>query len=163
MKGKRTRRILLALACVLLCLGVSLHFVNSARHDRMLQAVGLDGVPGLRQVDYARWHDPLQYTDGYEIMAFAIDEALWQAPAGWTEEAGGIDVSGLAGRLAAQVNTDAILNLSLGGMNCHAWFFADHRDGRPFDEQEFYLAWCDATYPDSMVVFIYRGHHLYGL
>ena len=137
--------------------------LNHIARTRMLHAVGLDESTGLRQVDYAYWCDPLKYVDGYEIMAFAVDEAGWSTPDRWNTETQLASVDDIAANLGININTDAILNLSLGGENCGTWFFVDNRANRPFDEQDFYFVYCDETYSNSIVLFIYRGHHLYGI
>ena len=96
-------------------------------------------------------------------MAFAVDEAAWSPPANWTKEPKPTSVNIIAAELGISLNTDAILNLSLGGENCGTWFFADHRSDNPFNQQDFYFAYCDETYKNNVILFIYRGHSLYGL
>ena len=72
-------------------------------------------------------------------------------------------IDSIATELGIALNMKAILNLSLGGENCGVWFFADHRVDRPFDQQDFYFAYCDETYRNNVVLFVYRGHSLYGI
>lgn len=162
-KAKRTKAILIALLCIALCFIATRSVLNHIARTRMLQAVGLDRSAGLTQANYAYWCDPMKYVDGYEIIAFAVDEAVWSAPDSWNTEMQLASVDDIAAKLGININTDAILNLSLGGENCGTWFFVDRRTERPFDEQDFYFAYCDETYSDSIVLFIYRGHHLYGI
>lgn len=69
----------------------------------------------------------------------------------------------LALKLGIKINTDKILDLSLGGADCSSYCIVDNRSAQPFEEQDYYFAYCDDTYPDNPVIFIYRGHHLYGL
>lgn len=151
-----------ALYLILCFLGIRM-LQNQLNCKRMLQTVGLDESYGLKQVDYSYWHDPLKYGDGYEIMVFASDDKSWMPPESWIEESDHVSVDAIAGEIGIGLNTNAILDLSLGGERCRAWFFADHRSDRPFNEQDFYFAYCDETYSNRVVVFIYRGHHLYGM
>lgn len=129
----------------------------------MLTAVGLEEEAGLKQVDYTYWRDPLQYTDGYEIMAFAVDEAVWNPPDSRSREPKVTGVDVIATALDIDLNADGISDLSLGGENCGVWFFEDHRSDRPFDQQDFYFAYCDENYENDVVLFIYRGHSFYGI
>ena len=160
-RAKRIKAILITLLCIAFCFIATRCILNNITRTRMLQAVGLGESTGLRQEDYAYWCDPLKYIDGYEIMAFAVDEAVWSAPDSWNTEMQLASVDAIAAKLGININTDAILNLSLGGENCGTWFFVDNRANRTFDEQDFYFAYCDETYSDSVVLFIYRGHHMY--
>ena len=96
-------------------------------------------------------------------MAFAVDEAVWNPPDSWTKATKLTSIDSIATELGIALNMKAILNLSLGGENCGAWFFADHRVDRPFDQQDFYFAYCDETYRNNVVLFVYRGHSLYGI
>lgn len=162
-KAERRKAILLVLLCIVLCCFATKMVLNHIARSRMLQAVGLDESAGLTQIDYAYWCDPLKYTDGYEIIAFAVNEETWTTPDGWFRNAELTSVDDIADELVISVNTDAILNLSLGGENCGTWYFVDNRADRPFDEQDFYFAYCDDTFSNSVVLFIYRGHHLWGL
>lgn len=128
----------------------------------MRQAVNLTDLE-LRRVDYAYFKDFLQYVDGYEIAAFTINGSQWNPPEGWVARDAPQSIDELAAELGIEVNTGAILNLSLGGTGCSSYCFVDGRTAPTFDEQDYYFAFCDDTYPNSMVIFIYRGHHLYGI
>jgi len=162
-KMKKTKFYLIALLCIVLSILAVKTLQNHTACVRMLRAVGLTDGVGLQRVDYSYWKDPLKYVDGYGIMAFAVDEAAWSPPANWTKEPKPTSVNIIAAELGISLNTDAILNLSLGGENCGTWFFADHRSDNPFNQQDFYFAYCDETYKSNVILFIYRGHSLYGL
>ena len=151
-----------ALYLILCFLGVRM-LQNQLNCKRMLKTVGLDESYGLKQVDYSYWRDPLKYGGGYEIMVFVSDDQSWIPPESWIDESEHVSVGAIAGEIGIGLNINAILDLSLGGERCKAWFFADHRADRPFNEQDFYFAYCDETYSNRVVVFIYRGHHLYGI
>ena len=161
--GKRIKASLYIALCLILGILVVLTLQNQLNRNRMLKTVGLDESYGLKQVDYSCWRDPLRYGDGYEIMVFAINDESWIPPESWIEESEHVSVDEIAGEIGIGLNTNAILDLSLGGERCKAWFFTDHRTDRPFSEQDFYFAYCDETYGNRVVVFIYRGHHLYGM
>ena len=161
--GKRIKASLYIALCLILGILVVLTLQNQLNRNRMLQTVGLDESYGLKQVDYSCWRDPLRYGDGYEIMVSAINDESWIPPESWIEESEHVSVDEIAGEIGIGLNTNAILDLSLGGERCKAWFFADHRSDRPFNERDFYFAYCDETYNNRVVVFIYRGHHLYGM
>lgn len=163
LKRKRARVILCLLLCLALMFIAACILLNQANRNRMLRSVGLEGIPGLKQIDYAYWRDPLKYGAGYEIMAFSVDASSWDLPAEWTNEGADIDINELADRLGVYLNTNAIADLGLGGMNCSSWYFADNRADRPFDEQDFYFAYYDDTDKDRAILFVYRGHHLYGM
>ena len=162
MKRQRIKRLL----CVLLVLAVALLAANGVgnrmKRDRMLRSVGLDRITDIKQIDYACWNDALKYTDGYEIMVFTVEPSQWHVPTDWTVEETLVDIDKPAAEVDISLNTDAILDLSLGGMNCSSWYFVDNRAEGSFDQQDFYFAYCDDTYDNNIVIFIYRGHHLYG-
>ena len=162
-KMKKMKFYLIVLLCIVLSILAVKALQNHTACARMLHAVGLDDGAGLQQVDYAYWRDPLKYVDGYEIMAFAVDEAVWNPPDSWTKATKLTSIDSIATELGIDLNMKAILNLSLGGENCGVWFFADHRADRPFDQQDFYFAYCDETYRNNVVLFVYRGHSLYGI
>ncbi len=150
------------LCCILLALA-AFSALNAVNRHRMLNAVRLENAAGLRQVDYTNWSDPLRYKDGYEIMAFAVDEQSWKLPEEWTREADITDLSVLEESLHISLDYQGILGLSLGGYECSAWFFADRRDAeKPFDQRDYYLGYLYNSYEDELI-FIYHGHHLYGL
>ena len=161
MKRKYTKIILFILLCVLLTF-IAVHILlNHAIRNQMLHAAGLEGVSGLKLIDYAYWHDPLKYVDGYEIMAFSADSSKWSPPADWIREGAIVGIDKPAIKLGIDLNTNAIADLSLGGMNCSSWYFSDNRADQPFNKQDFYFAYCDDTYSDAIMIFVYRGHHLF--
>lgn len=163
MRRKRHRVFLCVLLCSAICFSMILYWLNNSNRTRMLRMVDLENASGLKQVDYAYWRDPLKYGHGYEIMTFTVEDVLWSPPGSWSIEAVQDSIDTVANRLGIELNSNAILNLSLGGTDCKSWFFADQRANRPFDEQDFYFAYCDETYENRKVIFVYRGHHLYGL
>lgn len=157
MKRNRIRRALCILCGLILLYCAASSLQNQANRARLLAAVDLDQTPGLKQIDYAYWYDWLQYTDGYEIMAFSVDETQWKMPATWTACDTAVDIDDIAAQMGISLNTNAIFNLSLGGYDCTAWYFADNRADRPTSEQEFYFAYCYG----GDLIFVYRGHHLF--
>ena len=162
-KIKKVKFYLIALLCIVLSIFAVKALQNHTACVRMLRAAGLADGMGLQQVDYSYWRDPFKYVDGYEIMAFAVDKAVWTPPDSWTKTTQIVSVDSVATELGINLNMEAILNLSLGGENCGVWFFVDHRSDRPFEQQDFYFAYCDETYRNNVVLFVYRGHSLYGI
>lgn len=159
----KLKNILIVLLCTVFCFIAAKAAQNHIVRSRMLKAVGLGESAGLTKVDYVYWCDPLKYTDGYEVMAFAVDEAIWRPPDNWNRKVPPESVDDIAAELKISMNTNVILDLGLGGMNCGTWYFADNRAERPFDEQDFFFAYCDEIYGNGVVLFVYRGHHLWGL
>jgi len=153
--------------CMLLimaaCLFLSLHLINRSNRLRMLQAVCLEEMQGLKQEQYVYWEDFLKYCDGYEIMVFILDGVQWNPPEEWTRVTKDRNIEDIEKQLGIDINNNAVLKLNLGGLSCKSWFYADSGDDCPFEERDFYFACCDETDSDSKKVFIYRGHHLYGI
>ena len=130
---------------------------------RMLATVGLEDYPRLRKVGYAEWTDWLQYAPGYEIMAFSVDGNRFDPPDGWETSDEPTDIETFEERYHIDLYVNEILAMSLGGTDCVAWRFVDHRgDAVDFDQRDYYLAYCYRAYNKDLL-FIYRGHHLYGL
>ena len=164
MKSKKRIRILIGVfLIVLLALFAFRVIQNSLNRNRLLKAVHLENAAGLRQIDYCSWTDPLKYKDSYEIMAFSVDVQNWKVPEEWTKEPNPIDLSELETSLQIVLDYQGILGLSLGGIECSAWFFTDGRDaGKPFEQREFYLGYVFDNYGKPLI-FIYHRHHLYGI
>ena len=160
---KKKRFVLGSLLCACVVLVATCQWWSHIRCNQMLRAVGLQEMSGLTKTDHVYWRDWLQYADGYEIAVFAVDEAQWNTPETWTREIDAVYVNDLADQLGVDIHSDAIFDLSLGGLEGSSWIFVDNRADRPFDQQDFYLAYLDDTYHQSKLVFIYRGHHLYGV
>lgn len=130
---------------------------------RMLRAVGLERYPGLRRIDYSEWTDPLRYSSGFEIMAFSVDGDCFDPPAGWETSDDPVYIEDFDQRYQIDIYVNEVVALSLGGDDCVAWRFVDHRDESiAFDQRDYYLAYCYRAYNKDLL-FIYRGHHLYGL
>lgn len=155
------KRLRIALCIVLIVLLAAILFIEN-NSNRMLRAVDLTDL-GLRRVDYTYFNDFLQYVDGYEIAAYTINGTQWQSPEGWIMLDSAQSVDDLTSELGIAINMDALLNLSLGGTDCSSYCFVDNRTATTFDEQDYYFAFCDDTYPNNPVIFIYRGHHLHGI
>ena len=155
------KRLSIALCIALIVLLAAVLFIES-RSNRMLHSVNLTDLE-LKRVDYAYFKDFLQYVDGYEIAAYAVSDTQWQSPEGWIVLDSAQSVDDLAARLGININMDALLNLSLGGTDCSSYYFVDNTTAPNFDKQDFYFAFCDDTYPNNTVIFIYRGHHLHGI
>ena len=150
------------LCCILLALAALLT-LNALNRHRMLKAVRLENAAGLRQIDYTNWSDPLRYKDGYEIMAFSVDEQSWKMPEEWTREADTTDLSDLEESLHISLDYQGIWGLSLGGVDCSAWYFTDGRNTeKPFDQRDFYLGYLNNNIGKKLI-FIYHGHHLHGI
>ena len=163
MKKRQVSVSLCILFCVLLCVLVLLNLVKYQTQTRMLKVVSLQDVQGLQQVGYTYWKDILKYGDGYEIMTFVIDNAEWTPPENWTITAEEKSIEALEAELEIDINENEILLLNSGEISCESWFFADNRNERSFDKQDFYFACCDEVDDRSKMIVIYRGHHLYGL
>ena len=128
---------------------------------RMLRAAGLETYPGLKKIDYTVWTDPLAYCTGYEIMAFSVD-GNFDPPADWETSDEPVGIEAFEERYHIELYVNEILALSLGGDDCVAWRLVDHRgDAVDFDQRDYYLAYCYRAYNKDLL-FIYRGHHLYG-
>lgn len=155
------KRLRIALCIALVVLLTAILFIENNSY-RMLRAMDLTDQ-GLRRVDYTYFNDFLQYVDGYEIAAYAIPDARWQPPESWVVLDSAQSVGDLASELGISINMDALLNLSLGGTDCSSYCFDDNRAAPTFDEQDYYFAFCDDTYPNNTMIFIYRGHHLHGI
>ncbi len=95
---------------------------------RMLRAVGLEQYPGLRRIDYSEWTDPLHYCPGYEIMAFSVDGNHFDVPDCWETSAEPVDLEEFEQWYHTDIYVSEVLALSLGGDDCVAWRFVDHRD-----------------------------------
>ncbi|MBR5288626.1 MAG: hypothetical protein IKU34_08595 [Clostridia bacterium] len=163
MKKRRVRFCLCILLCVAACFFVLQYLVISLNQMRMLKAVSLQDMRGLKQISYTYWKDILKYGDGYEIMTFLADGAQWNPPDHWMVATAHKNIEELATELEADINTDALLKQDSGRITCESWFFVDNRNNRPFDEQDFYFAYCDETNNGDRLITIYRGHHLYGI
>jgi len=164
MKDKKTIRILIAaLFCVLLVFFGVRFIQNMINRNRLLKAVHLENTAGLRQIDYVNWTDLMQYKDGYEIMAFSVDDPQWDIPDEWTIETPALLIDELGKSLDIRLDEKAIIGLSLGGVDCSAWFFVDGREKeKPAGQREYHLGYLYDHY-NNPLIFIYRGHHLYGM
>jgi len=94
---------------------------------------------------------------------FILDGVQWNPPEEWTRVTKDRNIEDIEKQLGIDINNNAVLKLNLGGLSCKSWFYADSGDDCPFEERDFYFACCDETDSDSKKVFIYRGHHLYGI
>ncbi|MBR5109571.1 MAG: hypothetical protein IK099_05190 [Clostridia bacterium] len=164
MRSKKIIRIVIGVFLFVLLAFIGFRFIrNSLNRSRLLKAVHLENTAGLRQIDYCSWTDPLQYKDGFEIMAFSADKQSFRTPEEWIEEPKPLDLSELEASLHIVLDYGGILGLSLGGDVCSAWFFAEGRDaGKPFEQREYYLGYLYDNYGEPLI-FIYHGHHLYGI
>lgn len=139
-------------------------FQRREAKSRMLSAIGIEDRPEICGFYSGIRTDGLKNTDGYEIMHVYTKEQSGLAvkdiiPESWIWEYPNIGITELSRQLHIHINTQAILNESVGGAQCNAWFFADHRqEDIPFDEKDFYLGYYDES---SDMIHIYRGHHLY--
>lgn len=139
-------------------------FQRREAKSRMLSAIGIKDRPEIYGFYSGVWTDWLKYTDGYEIMHVYTKEQSGLTikdiiPESWIWEYPEIEITELSRQLHIHINTQAILNESVGGAQCNAWFFADHRQKDiPFDKKDFYLGYYDES---SDMIHIYRGHHFY--
>lgn len=165
MNQKSKKRIIILLFFILsagvIWFGVGF-FQRKEAKSRMLSAIGIEDCPEIHGFYSGVWTDWLQYTDGYEIMHVYAETQSGLAlkdiiPDSWTWES--TDIVELSDHLHIDINVKAILNESVGGAQCNAWFFADNRqEGVAFDKQDFYLGYYDES---QDMIHIYRGHHLY--
>lgn len=135
--------------------------------QRMLDAVGLGGRSDLRRVPSIVMNGPRFEKDGFEYMVFSNisndrnlreERMLWSPPELWTTE--DIDVITLGKQLNIDINIDAILSESMGGVYCNAWFLhipahADSGSSKP----EYFLGYYDC-FEDA--VFICHGYTISG-
>jgi len=151
--------IILLLSCFT-CLGVRIAEVNSSR--KMLRVVQLENTE-LYLENYEYFCDTLQYAHGYEVAVFSVDKSRWKQPDSWSVPEAAVSVEQLARDLGVAVNMNVIMDLGLGDIIGTSYFWVDNRKALSFNEQDYYFAICDSTNRNSMVLLIYRGHHLYGL
>jgi len=163
-KSKNTKRLMVVFISIVILFVLYLFQIKPYMATiRLLKAVDLDQYPGLYRVDYAEWTDPLKYTDGYEISVLKAANNHFSVPSYWKYADTPELIETIAQQLDLPINHTAYLNLSLGGSDCYAWRIIDRRSNSiPFDEREFYLVWCSSNYGEDLI-FIYRGHHLYGI
>ena len=138
--------------------GIQGHFAAS----RMLKEAGLECYPGLRRISYTNWTDWLGYCSGYEISAFDVEGDRFVPPAGWEVSDLPVTLETLEPIYRIEIYDDPIAEITQGEANCIAWHFEDHRDmSVDFSQRDYLLAFCYRAL-DRDILFIYRGHTLYG-
>ena len=106
--------------------------------------IGFNTQMDMKSCMFTQRHNP-----GWHLKDIIPDSWTWEST----------DIVELSDHLHIDINVKAILNESVGGAQCNAWFFADNRqEGVAFDKQDFYLGYYDES---QDMIHIYRGHHLY--
>ena len=152
----------LILLILAVCIFVQSFFVNQ-KAQRMLDAVGLGSRSDLRRVSSIVLNGPRFEKDGFEYMVFSNksndrklreERTPWSPPELWTIE--NIDVMALGERLSIDIDMNAIISESMGGVYCSAWFLhiPEHvKSGS--DKPEYFLGYYDSS---EDAVFICHGY-----
>ena len=99
----------------------------------------------------------------HKYLNIKVDDPQWEIPDEWTRETPALLIDELGKCLDIRLDEKAIIGLSLGGVDCSAWFFVDGREKeKPAGQREYYLGYLYDHY-NNPLIFIYRGHHLYGM